>query len=126
MRTILVVDDEPMMLTLVQSVLEKRGFEVLTSTSPREALSVFKSKQADIRLLISDVVMPEMNGPAMATQMVALNPALPILFISAYVTREDLASAQPIPRFAFLRKPFRPTALVEAVRKMLAEEGQIA
>jgi two-component system cell cycle sensor histidine kinase/response regulator CckA len=126
MRTILVVDDEPMMLTLVQSILEKRGFQVLSSTSPTAALSLFKSKQAQIRLLISDVVMAEMSGPAMASRMVALNPALPILFISAYLTREELAPVEPVARFAFLRKPFRPTALVEAVRQMLADKGQIA
>src|SRR5574342_709329 len=107
MRTILVVDDEPMALKLVQSVLEKRGFEVLTSTSAAEAMRLFESRQEDIELLISDIVMPEMDGTRLATHLVARNPELPVLFMSGFVTEHEVEEAATIGQFAFIRKPFR-------------------
>ena len=126
MRTILVVDDEPMALKLVQSILEKRGFEVLASTSPRQAVKVFQEHGDRIELLISDVVMPEMDGPKLAGHLVALNPDLPVLFMSGFLTENEVADASAIAQHAFIRKPFRPSTLVQAVRKMLTGEDESA
>ena len=126
MRTILVVDDEPMALKLVQAVLERRGFEVLTSTSPREAVKIFSAERSRIELLISDIVMPEMDGAKLAQKLVALNPDLPVLFISGFVTAREVEQAATISQFAFIRKPFRPATLVQAVQKMLAGSEQTA
>jgi CheY-like chemotaxis protein len=120
MRTILAVDDEPMALKLIQSVLEKRGFEVLSATSPAQALEIFRGARDRIELLISDVVMPEMDGAKFANLVVAENPELPVLFISGFVTAHEVEQAGAISQFAFLRKPFRPATLVQAVQKMLA------
>ncbi len=126
MRTILVVDDEPMALKLVQSILEKRGFEVLTSTSPKQALRLFESEAERIELLISDIVMPEMDGTRLASQMVSRNPDLPVLFMSGFVTENEVADTRAIAQFAFIRKPFRPATLVQAVQKMLTGDDQTA
>lgn len=126
MRTILVVDDEPMALKLVQSVLERRGFDVITSVSPVEALEIFREEQDRIALLISDVVMPEMNGATLAHRIVELNPELPVLFMSGLVTANEVELAGAITQYAFIRKPFRPGTLVQAVRKMLSDEEQTA
>jgi CheY-like chemotaxis protein len=126
MPTILVVDDEPMALKLVQSVLERRGFEVLTSASPLEALEIFQSQQQRIELLISDVVMPGMDGAALANRIVAMNPDLPVLFMSGLVTAREVEQVGALAQFAFIRKPFRPATLVQAVRKMLTDEDQTA
>jgi DNA-binding NtrC family response regulator len=126
MPTILVVDDEPMALKLVQSVLERRGFEVITSASPVEALEIFRKEQHRIVLLISDVVMPEMDGGALANRIVKLNPEVPVLFMSGLVTANEVEMAGTITQFAFIRKPFRPGTLVQAVRKMLSDEEQTA
>jgi len=126
MRTILVVDDEPMALKLVQAVLERRGFEVLTSTSPLEAVKIFSAERDRIELLISDIVMPEMDGAKLAHKLVALNPDLPVLFISGFVTAHEVEQAATISQFAFIRKPFRPATLVQAVQKMLAGSEQTA
>ncbi len=126
MTKILVVDDEPMALKLVQSILEKRGFEVLVSTSPNHALHLFESEKDDIDLLISDVVMPEMDGPMLAKRIVEINPTLPVLFMSGFITESELEAAESITQYAFLRKPFRPQSLVQAVNKMLTGEGEIA
>lgn len=126
MRTILVVDDEPMALKLVQSVLERRGFQVLTSTSPKQALRLFQAHAERIELLISDIVMPEMDGGELANHIVALNPELPVLFMSGFVTQHEVADTSLIAQFAFIRKPFRPATLVQAVQKMLTGNDQTA
>jgi two-component system, cell cycle sensor histidine kinase and response regulator CckA len=126
MRTVLVVDDEPMALKLVQSILERRGFEVLMSTSPNQALKLFESNQSRIDLLISDVVMPEMDGPKLASRLVALNPDLPVLFMSGLVTEHEVEQAGAIAQFAFIRKPFRPATLVQAVQTMLTTGEETA
>jgi DNA-binding NtrC family response regulator len=126
MRTILVVDDEPMALKLVQSILEKRGFQVLASTSPMQAVKVFEAHSDRIELLISDIVMPEMDGTKLASHLVALNPDLPVLFMSGFLTESEIADASAISQYAFIRKPFRPSTLVQAVRKMLTGEEESA
>ncbi|MGC9969852.1 MAG: response regulator [Bryobacteraceae bacterium] len=126
MPTILVVDDEPMALKLVQSVLERRGFDVLTSESPLQALEIFHSQHHRIELLISDIVMPEMDGATLANRIVALNPDLPVLFMSGLVTAREVEQVGALAQFAFIRKPFRPATLVQAVRKMLTDEDQTA
>ncbi|HVX67411.1 MAG TPA: response regulator [Bryobacteraceae bacterium] len=126
MRTILVVDDEPMALKLVQSVLEKRGFQVLTSTSPTQAIRLFETERDRIELLISDIVMPEMDGTHLARVLVSKNPELPVLFMSGFVTENEVADTQAIAQFAFIRKPFRPATLVQAVQKMLTGADETA
>jgi len=126
MRTILVVDDEPMALKLVEAILERRGFDVLSSTSPLQAVEIFRAQRDRIELLISDIVMPEMDGAKLANKLVALNPDLPVLFMSGFVTEHEVEQAAAISQFAFIRKPFRPSTLVQAVQKMLAGSGQTA
>jgi two-component system cell cycle sensor histidine kinase/response regulator CckA len=126
MRTILVVDDEPMALKLVQTILEKRGYEVLISTSPTEAVKLFTAKRERIELLITDIVMPEMDGTKLAQKIQAIDPELPVLFMSGFVTEHEVEQAGAISEFAFIRKPFRPATLVQAVQKMLAGSEQTA
>jgi CheY-like chemotaxis protein len=126
MQTILVVDDEPMALKLVQSVLEKRGFQVLAHTSAQQAVKIFEEHRERIELLISDIVMPEMDGTKLASRLVALNPDLPVLFMSGLLTESEIADASGIAQYAFIRKPFRPATLVQAVRKMLTGEEESA
>ena len=126
MRTILVVDDEPMALKLVQSILAKRGLHVLASTSAKQAIELFVSHEKTIDLLISDVVMPEMNGPQLASRLVSMNPDLPVLFMSGFVTENEVADTSLISQFAFIRKPFRPATLVQAVQKMLTGDDETA
>ena len=126
MRTILVVDDEPMALKLVQTILEKRSFQVFASTSASQAVKVFEEHGDQIELLISDVVMPEMDGTKLASQLVGRNPDLPVLFMSGFLTESEIADASAIAQYAFIRKPFRPQTLVQAVRKMLTGEDESA
>lgn len=122
MPKILVVDDEPMALKLVQTILEKRGFEVVVAASGDSALKVLKSQGGSIDLLITDIVMPEMDGITLAVKAVEFDPELPVLFMSGFVTEDEVDQAASINEYAFIRKPFRPATLVQAVRKMLTTE----
>lgn len=115
-----------MALKLVQSILEKRGFEVLISTSAKQAVKLFEAQSEKIELLISDIVMPEMDGTKLAGYLVSLNPELPVLFMSGFVTENEVADTSAIAQFAFIRKPFRPATLVQAVQKMLNGDDESA
>jgi CheY-like chemotaxis protein len=70
--------------------------------------------------------MPEMDGAALANRIVVLNPDLPVLFMSGLVTAREVEQVGALAQFAFIRKPFRPATLVQAVRKMLTDEDQTA
>lgn len=122
MPKILVVDDEPMALKLVQTILEKRGFDVVVAASGKDALKAIKSQGGSIGLLITDIVMPEMDGISLAVKAVEYDPELPVLFMSGFVTEDEVDQAASINSYAFIRKPFRPATLVQAVRKMLTTE----
>ncbi len=122
MATILVADDEPIIVKLCERALTRSGFQVLGVTDGREALDLFRAHEKQIDALVSDVVMPDLSGPQLAEQLVTWKPALKVLFISGIVPDADAVFAQLRREFAFrfLRKPFNPALLVEVVEDMLA------
>lgn len=83
-KTILFVDDNEMILDMARIILEMHGYTVFLASSPSKALDIATSLQGTIDLLITDVVMPEMNGPELYERLLALNPNLPVLYISGY------------------------------------------
>jgi two-component system, cell cycle sensor histidine kinase and response regulator CckA len=112
--TILLVEDEDMVRAVAERALTRNGYTVITATNGEEALEVLASRD-DIDLLVSDVVMPVMDGPTMVRQARADNPALPVLFMSGYA-EEQLRKTIDLDRMAFLPKPFSVQQLAEAVR----------
>ncbi|MGE5569484.1 MAG: response regulator [Rhodospirillales bacterium] len=122
MKTVLLIDDEPVVLKLATLALQRGSYRVLAYGDPQEGLSVFENACDEVDLLVTDVVMPEMDGTELAERAVALKPGLPVLFISGIVNERDIAiRGAPKIRFSFLRKPFQASALVEKVREMLGE-----
>ena len=118
-ETILLVEDEDAVREIVGAVLRRDGYDVLEASRPGAALELFAQRGGDIDLLLTDVVMPEMNGPALAQRLIGLRPELRVLFISGYA---DMA-AQPYPgneNVGFLSKPFQASALTVRVRQLLA------
>ena len=111
--TILVVDDEPMILSLISRFLDSLGYEVLTATGPVEAERIASTRD-DIRLLISDVVMPGGSGPALAQRLKTRQPKLEVLLMSGYA-----ANVEPRPRPPLLAKPFSMDELQKRVRALL-------
>jgi two-component system, cell cycle sensor histidine kinase and response regulator CckA len=119
-ETLLVVENETAIKTLVQIALERHGYVVLTAESGGEALRLAAAHSGPIDLLITDVVMPDLRGPELARRLVAQRPALITLFMSGYMDDalgED-TSALPVP-VDFIQKPFSPSALAARVRDLL-------
>ncbi|HEU4956087.1 MAG TPA: response regulator [Sphingomicrobium sp.] len=116
--TILLVEDEPMVRTVAERALTRHGYKVLTANNGEEALEII-DRGDEIALLITDVVMPLMDGPTMVREARKTRPDLPILFMSGYA-EEQLRKSIDIANVAFLPKPFSVQELAEAVRKVLS------
>jgi two-component system, cell cycle sensor histidine kinase and response regulator CckA len=119
-ETLLVVENETAIKTLVQMALERHGYVVLTAESGSEALHLAAAHRGPIDLLITDVVMPDLRGPELARRLLEQRPALVTLFMSGYMDDalgED-RSVLPVP-VEFIQKPFSPSALAARVREML-------
>jgi two-component system, cell cycle sensor histidine kinase and response regulator CckA len=116
---LLVVEDEPALLGLARMTLEKNGYRVLAAASPAEALRAIEGHAGAIDLLITDVVMPGMNGRELHQRLVALRPGLKALYMSGY-TADIIAHRGIVDEgMAFLPKPFTPQDLVRKVREAL-------
>jgi len=105
---VLVVDDEPTIRALLRCLLEQRGYGVLEAGSGEEGLELFQQHSTSIGLLITDVVMPGMKGPELASQLLELRPDLPVLYISGYCDEYK----DSMRGFLCLSKPFAAEALV--------------
>jgi PAS domain S-box-containing protein len=118
-ETILLVEDDHEVRELAAEVLKAAGYTVLESGDPLEALVIGDRHRDDIRLLISDMVMPAMRGPALAAQILQLRPETRVLYMSGYTT-EAIASQGAIdPPGPLLQKPFTPDGLARIVRQVL-------
>jgi PAS domain S-box-containing protein len=118
-ETVLVVEDEPQILALYQSLLERQGYTVLAANHPEDALALCRQYAAPIDLLITDVVMPDMNGRALAERVAQLKPGIRVLFMSGYsadIIAERGILAEDVP---FLQKPFDVHTLTAKVREAL-------
>ena len=123
-ETILVVEDEPALRELTCVLLEDAGYKVLESSGVEDALETAKDVQRRIDLLLTDIVMPRMDGRELANQMVALRPDLKVLYMSGYpddiiVHRGVLAQGTVL-----VQKPFTKTTLLRKVRETL--DSQVA
>jgi two-component system, cell cycle sensor histidine kinase and response regulator CckA len=110
-QTILVVDDDCAIRTLVQVFLEFEGYAVLIAESAETAMKLYKEHQSSVALLLTDVVMPNMNGLELADHLLRWAPQLPILFMSG---SEDASRG-----FGCVAKPFTGTGLVRRVGEVL-------
>jgi two-component system cell cycle sensor histidine kinase/response regulator CckA len=113
--TVLLVEDEPTVRGVAERALTRHGYKVLTADNGEEALEIINSGEP-IDLLISDVVMPGMDGPAVVREARKSRPELKILFMSGYA-EEQLRKSIDIENVNFLPKPFSVTELAEAARR---------
>lgn len=117
--TVLVVEDEQSVRELVRSILQAHGYSVLDASRGAEALRVCEQHPGPIHMLLTDVHMPEMNGPALAQRVRALRPRIRVLYMSADPGMDLLADLGLQPDTSFIWKPFSPDALVRMVRAFL-------
>jgi two-component system cell cycle sensor histidine kinase/response regulator CckA len=114
--TVLLVEDEPMVRTVAERALTRHGYTVVTASNGEEALEALGRVGAAIVLLITDVVMPTMDGPTMVREARLSWPNLPILFMSGYA-EEQLRKSIDLDNVLFLPKPFSVQELAEAARR---------
>lgn len=118
LATILLVEDEDAARRIAGTTLRRHGYLVLDAPTPARACEIFSEQNGSVDLLLTDVVMPDMNGPALAQRLAALDPELRVLFMSGYV---DVASPFDVgnPNITFLNKPFQSSMLLSKVHEVL-------
>jgi two-component system, cell cycle sensor histidine kinase and response regulator CckA len=118
--TILLVEDEEGLRALNARGLASRGYTVLEAGNGVEAIDVLEKSGKPVDLVVSDVVMPEMDGPSLARELRSRNPSLKIIFVSGYAEDAFQKNLPEHGQFAFLPKPFTLKQLVAAVKETLA------
>ena len=119
-ETVLLVEDDASVLALCQAMLESLGYKVLAAATPGEAMLVAKQADTRIDLLLTDVIMPSMNGKALADRLTDLRPSLRVLFMSGYAADVITVKTALANDAAFLQKPFSIKSLADRVRSVLA------
>jgi DNA-binding NtrC family response regulator len=117
MTKILIVDDDPVVLTSCKRILESEGYAVSLTSSVKEALQMLEHETFDI--LLADVIMPDYDGMYLIGNVRENLPHMPILVMSGYPTPETISSGMQMGATHFIAKPFTPDELVTAVRKAL-------
>jgi two-component system cell cycle sensor histidine kinase/response regulator CckA len=117
--TILLVEDEEGLRALNARGLASRGYTVLEAGNGVEALELFNEHEGKVDLVVSDVVMPEMDGPTLLKELRAINPNLKIIFVSGYAEEAFSKSLPEGQQFSFLPKPFTLKQLVGAVKETM-------
>jgi two-component system cell cycle sensor histidine kinase/response regulator CckA len=121
--TILLVEDEAMVRAVAERALSRQGYKILTATNGEEGLEMLEATDEPIDLLISDVVMPTMDGPTMARAAREKRPGLPIIFMSGYA-EEQLRNSIDLANIGFLPKPFSVQQIGQAAREALADHAR--
>jgi two-component system cell cycle sensor histidine kinase/response regulator CckA len=122
-ETVLVVDDEPLVLRLCCTILTRQGYHTLSANGPDEALRVCEERGNNLQLLLSDIIMSKIRGTDLAERIAKMCPHIRVLYMSGFDGRE-------IPEYDLLRrsskllpKPFTPRDLLLAVRATLDKPG---
>lgn len=118
-ETILLVEDEPSMLAMTTQMLERQGYTVLAAGTPREAINLARKEKRKIDLLLTDVIMPGMNGRDLAKSLMPGNPGLKCLFMSGYTANVIASQSVLDDDVNFIQKPFSANDLAAKVREAL-------
>jgi CheY-like chemotaxis protein len=118
-ETILLVEDEEGVRSLVRTALSAAGYQVLETTDTEAALTTCASHEGPIDLLLTDVVMPHMSGPVVAEKVTALRPGIKVLYMSGYTDDGIIHHGVLSQEMPFIQKPFSPVAIRKKVREVL-------
>ena len=124
-ETILVVEDEAMILDIAKTMLELQGYTVLAAATPGEAIRLAREHAGEIHLLMTDVVMPEMNGRDLAKNLLSLYPGLKRLFMSGYTANVIAHHGVLDEGVHFMQKPFTLADLAVKVREALETDAPV-
>jgi len=123
-ETVMLVEDEPVILSMATILLEKFGYRVMAFPKPSRAIAAADEYQEDIHLLITDVIMPEMNGPLLAEKIKTLHPEIKCLYMSGYTDNVIAHHGVLDEGVNFIQKPFSMEAMAEKVREVLDTAGK--
>ena len=120
-KTILLVEDQEAIRKLIRFFFEKKGFRLISAENGCEALTLAEMYEGKIDVLISDVLMPKMDGPTLAVKMNQIRPGMKILFISGHPGHSIEALRNFTIRSEFLQKPFKMPALFHKIEALMAQ-----
>jgi two-component system alkaline phosphatase synthesis response regulator PhoP len=120
-KTIMVVDDNPDIITIVKTILEGKGYTVLSASSGLELLNMLKNQKPD--LIILDIMMPEMDGLEVLSRLKAVTDTatIPVILLTAKVQYEDVLGGYKLGADYYITKPFTSTQLVNGINLLLGE-----
>ena len=120
-RTVMVVDDNPDIITIVKTILEGKGYSVLSASSGQELLNLLIDKKPD--LIILDIMMPEMDGLEVLGRLKGITEtaSIPVILLTAKVQYEDVLGGYKLGADYYITKPFTSTQLVNGINLLLGE-----
>ncbi len=120
-KTIMVVDDNPDIITIVKTILEGKGYSVFSASSGAELLNMLKGQKPD--LIILDIMMPEMDGLEVLSRLKAVSETatIPVILLTAKVQYEDVLGGYKLGADYYITKPFTSTQLVNGINLLLGE-----
>ncbi|HET9133702.1 MAG TPA: response regulator [Gemmatimonadales bacterium] len=118
--TVLLAEDEPAVRAVTERILARAGYTVVSAGSGEEAYDLFKRRLEEIDVLLTDIVMPGMNGQELAVRVTREKPNLPVLFVSGYVGDAVQIPADVVEAGKFLQKPFTTDELLDRLRRISA------
>ena len=125
-ETILLVEDDPGVRLLARVSLERAGYRVVQAESPKDGMRVFEELRTPVDLLVSDVIMPDSEGPPLIDRIRIIQPNLRVLYMSGYADEAIVHHGVLLAGTPFLQKPFTPLALARKVREVLDAPGSSA
>ena len=119
MSAVLVVDDDPELLQFIAMTLMRGGVQAIPAQSGEEALRIFRRRRKDIRLLLTDIVMPQTTGIELSAAILALESDLRVVFMTGYKTDHLEQFGAALDGQTILGKPFTPAELLQVVKKAM-------
>lgn len=118
-ETILLVEDDPAVRAVAERALRRWGYSVLSAEGGEEAIRLATDHQEPIDLLLTDIMMPGMNGVAVAEELTRIRPGIRVFYMSGYADQDLVRQGLLDPDTHFLQKPFTPQELAGRVREIL-------
>jgi two-component system cell cycle sensor histidine kinase/response regulator CckA len=122
-HTILVVEDEELLLDLLKEVLEGEGFRVLTATDGRQAIEIYRNEKQNVSLVLSDMGLPGMGGWEVLRQLQEINPGVKVIVSSGFMdskVRQDMIQSGAKD---FIQKPYIPDKVIRQIRDSIAADA---
>ena len=122
-ENILITEDEEKILSILSTAIRSKGYNVYNASNAEEALEIFREAKVHIDLLVTDIMMPGLNGKELANHAVNINPNLKVIYISGYSDNALFKEGIIAPDIVLLRKPFLPEKLINEIRKILDQHS---